>query len=126
MDIREKDNGIDAGRIKSLRKKRGVKVSDIHKYLEVARSTYAGYEAGLRVPPPDKVKKIATYLDTTPDYLMGFSDDENPIVVQDDLKEIFTKNENLHLGGKKLSKEQKEQLFSIIDAYYSTLPIEKG
>ena len=115
-----KDNGLDSERLKSLRKKRGISVSEIHTFLGIARSSYAGYEAGVRVPPPEKFKKIVSYLDTSADYLMGISDDEKPIEIQiDNLKELL-KNDNLHWDGKQLTEEQREQLSNLISAFTSS------
>lgn len=113
-----KDNGVDYIRLKNLRKKRGIKAAEIHKYLGVARSTYSGYETGVRVPPPDKLKKLATYLETSADYLMGFTDDESPNSVENDLYQLLS-SENLYYKDHKISKELKDQLKSLVGIYYS-------
>lgn len=59
-------------RLRELRKaKRGLTQSDMAKYLGIAKTTYASYEQGKRMPDIEIQNKIADYFEVTLDYLHG-------------------------------------------------------
>lgn len=60
-------------RIKQRRIETGFTQQQAADALETDRSNYAGYESGRRVPPPDKLKKMADLFNVSVDYLLGRS-----------------------------------------------------
>ncbi|EOO65507.1 hypothetical protein IIC_06117 [Bacillus cereus VD021] len=113
------EDGFDPRRLRYLRKKHGLKVEQIIEYIEVARSTYTGYEQGHRTPPPKTIVKLAEILHTTPNYLCGCSDIEENM--NDDLKAMLTKMD-LNWDGHKLTETQKIQIANIINGYFQSVP----
>jgi transcriptional regulator with XRE-family HTH domain len=61
-------------RLKILRKEKGFTQRQIADDLSIDQSNYAGYESGRRVPPPDKLAKLANLFGVSVDYLLGRSD----------------------------------------------------
>ncbi|WP_101696657.1 helix-turn-helix domain-containing protein [Clostridium minihomine] len=62
---------IFSERLKNQRKEKGFTQITISEKLGIGRSTYAHYERGSREPDLEMLKKIATILETTSDYLIG-------------------------------------------------------
>lgn len=58
-------------RLKLLRKEKHKTQQDMADFLKIQRSTYGEYERGRIMPPYDKIKKLADYLEVSVDYLMG-------------------------------------------------------
>jgi len=55
-----------------LKELRGEKTQAyIAEKLNIPRETYRSYEAGLRQPDPEMLKKMADFFDVTVDYLLG-------------------------------------------------------
>lgn len=65
---------VIAGRLKELRKKRGITQADAADRLGVSRSTLASWEAGIREPNAMDLYNIRECFKVSSDYLMGFSD----------------------------------------------------
>lgn len=57
-------------KLKELRKQKNLTQGDIAKFLNVAISTYRGYENKTSEPTIDTLKKIADYYGVTVDYLI--------------------------------------------------------
>lgn len=57
--------------LKELRKENKKSQEDISKYLNVARTTYIGYEQQTSEPTIDTLCKLADYYDVSLDYLVG-------------------------------------------------------
>lgn len=57
--------------LKELRKEAGLKQEDVAKYLDIASSTYAGYEQSRSEPSIETIRKICTFYKITSDYLIG-------------------------------------------------------
>ncbi|MEW9503370.1 helix-turn-helix domain-containing protein, partial [Jeotgalibacillus marinus] len=62
---------IIGDRLKVLRYKRKIKIPTIISELNIARSTYTGYELGRRNPDGKSLAKLADILDTSVDYIVG-------------------------------------------------------
>lgn len=69
-------------RLAELRKSRKWSMQYIADQLEIAKSTYAGYESGYREPSLDTTKKIAELFKTSVDYLLEKTDDQHSIPEQ--------------------------------------------
>lgn len=68
-------------RLAELRNSRGWTIDDVSIRLNIARSTYAGYEYGRRDVPNEMLVKIAELYNVTADYILGLTDD--PHIVTD-------------------------------------------
>ena len=62
-------------RLKELRKKRGLTQQKVANYLHVNQKTYSRYERGEHEMTADTLDKLATFYDTTVDYLINRTDD---------------------------------------------------
>lgn len=63
-------------KIKKLRKNLGLSQIDLADIIQVSKQTLYKYENGLVTNiPSDKLESLADALDTTPEYLMGWTDD---------------------------------------------------
>ncbi|MBA2877666.1 transcriptional regulator with XRE-family HTH domain [Anoxybacillus kamchatkensis] len=67
-------------RLSELRKKKQWSLQYIADQLNIAKSTYAGYESGYRQPSLEAVKELAILFGTTTDYLLGATDEEKPTI----------------------------------------------
>jgi len=64
-------------RVAELRKSKKWSMQYIADQLEIAKSTYAGYESGYREPSLDTIKKIADLFKTSVDYLLERTDNQH-------------------------------------------------
>jgi transcriptional regulator with XRE-family HTH domain len=62
--------------LSELRKKRKWSLQDTADQLGIAKSTYAGYESGYREPSLQSLSQIADLFDTTVDYILGRTNEE--------------------------------------------------
>jgi transcriptional regulator with XRE-family HTH domain len=60
-----------ASRLRELRMKQGLSQEELAKILNIARTTYSGYEKGDREPDFELLIKIANYYDVSLDYLFA-------------------------------------------------------
>ncbi len=67
-----------ATRLVALRKEKGVSQYDLAAALSLSRSTYSGYETEGKQPDYECLVRLASYLDTSTDYLLGCSDIPHP------------------------------------------------
>lgn len=65
-------------RIKDLREDKGIKQIEIAKYLNISQTNYSKYELGKINIPINQLKKIAIYLNTSIDYLLGLTNEIKP------------------------------------------------
>ncbi|RKD23730.1 helix-turn-helix domain-containing protein [Caminicella sporogenes] len=69
-------------RLKKLRKEKGFEAQYVAKKINVAKSTYSGYENNKSVPNYDILKKLADLFDCTTDYLLGRTDRKEVAVME--------------------------------------------
>lgn len=67
-------------RIKELRKKRKITQIRLSTEIEVSQETISAYENDKAEPKLDKLVKIADFLNTSTDYLLGRTDDDSPLI----------------------------------------------
>lgn len=111
-------------RIKKLREEVGWRQEDLAKKLDVGKSTVGEWETGKKTPRPDKLIKLAEIFNTSIDYLLGKTDNKDPIdeIKADiesstpDLLEII-KRTRPHIGGVPISEDQAEIIIDILKAY---------
>lgn len=65
---------MDVNRLISLRERKGWSKTEAARRLNIATSTYSGYEYGHRKPDNDMLVEISELYDVTTDYLLGKSD----------------------------------------------------
>lgn len=67
-------------RIKEIRKKRNITQIRLSTEIEVSQETISAYENDKAEPKLDKLVKIADFLNTSTDYLLGRTDDDSPLI----------------------------------------------
>lgn len=97
-------------RLKKLRKSRGFEAQYIAKLLNVAKSTYSGYENNKSVPNYETLKKLADIFNVSTDYLLGRTDIENVAIIEGD--EIPKELKDIGVEYLEVSKELKEKGFT--------------
>lgn len=79
-------------RIKTLREKKGINMTQAARALQIPYTTYVNYEKGEREPNAEMLIKIAGFYGVSVDYLIGRSDRERlqllPPVITDDVVAI--------------------------------------
>lgn len=65
-------------RLKDLREDRDLLQKDIAQILNMSQTGYSKYEVGTNDIPTDILKKIASYYDTSIDYLLCLTDERKP------------------------------------------------
>ena len=65
--------------IKKLRMKRNITQVDLANKIKVKQETISAYESGKALPSADALIKIADYLNTSCDYLLGRIEDDSPL-----------------------------------------------
>lgn len=107
-------------RIKELRKKNGLSQLDLARQLSVNQTTISQWERGTTSPAASNLSKLTKILNTSSDYLMGFSDDSNMYNYQDDeiMNEISLSLPDLFLNLIKETDshndEEKKLIFDIL------------
>lgn len=66
-----KTSEVIGKKLKELRKQSGMTQKVVSEKLNIAQTTYAGYETGKHEPNADTMKKIAELYKTSLDYLYG-------------------------------------------------------
>ena len=65
-------------RLKDLREDNDLKQREVAAYLYIDQSLYSNYERGKREIPTCFVIKLATFYNTSTDYLLGLTNDLKP------------------------------------------------
>lgn len=82
---------LNTNRLKECREKIGISKQEAARRIGISQPAYLRYESGERKPSLQTTKEIAKVLNTSVDYLVGESDDNNPILLE------VSKNENKEL-----------------------------
>jgi transcriptional regulator with XRE-family HTH domain len=110
-------------RLKKLRKKNKFPVAKITDSLNIARSTYNNWEAGLRSPKGDQLINLASVFNTTVDYIVGRTDDDAPVDVEDLWDKI--KDKKMVVKGKEITDDQAAAVLAFIETYFKIGPKDK-
>ena len=100
-------------RIKALRKKERLTQADLAKELGVSPSAVGMYEQDRREPDNTVLAKICTLLDTTPDYLIGFTsqkEEQDIGDVIDDFTKLLMSQQGLMFNGQPMTAEDREKI----------------
>lgn len=76
-----------ADRLKEIRKAKGWNQGDLAREMMVSRSTVAMWETGANEPPMPTLERLAELLETSPAYLLGWTDDPTDYE-NDDLADV--------------------------------------
>ena len=108
-----------AGRLKELRKKKGISQGELAERIEVHFTQVSRYERGQTKPNAEAMTKLAKVLDTTVDFLMNGTADE---VVEDAglEKELISRFKEVQ----ELAFEDKKTVLSLMDAYIAKTKIQ--
>lgn len=68
-----------SARLRYLRKEKKLTQQQVAKVLGISRARYSHYENEVAEPSNEMLFKIADYYGTTPEYLMGRTDERDPI-----------------------------------------------
>lgn len=109
-----KYNGTFADRIRLLRKKYNYTQLELAGKVGIPKSTFAGYENGIRRPKFEVVEKLADVLHTSSDYLIGIADNPQPSKPTKDLRKIL-ESKDYTWEGKTLSDEDLEFVIQLLN-----------
>ncbi len=87
-------------RLKNLREQLEIKQSDLAKLLKISNKTYSAYEIEYEIIPSKHLIKLVDYLNTSVDYLFGFTD-----LVQ---YNSYQTGINLNFSGQRIKDFRKE------------------
>ena len=69
---------MDIKRLKDLRQDKDLYQKDIAKILNTTQQVYSEYELGIRLLPIDKLDILATFYETSTDYILGRTNIKKP------------------------------------------------
>lgn len=108
MEVFQKVNV--GGKIKELRKRRGLTTTELAKRINVSQSTISLYENGKREPDFKTITKIANALNVQPVIFFGdFNEDEEVL----DL-ETLLRSRKLTWGPEVLDEDEKERAIEVL------------
>ena len=84
---------VTGERMKQIMKLRGITQAEISKRTGIPKSAVSQYLSDRFKPKPERLRQIAAVLETTPAWLMGFSDtiaDEPELILTEDEKLIIS------------------------------------
>lgn len=65
-------------RLKDLRQDKDLYQKDIAKIINTTQQVYSEYEIGIRLLPIDKLDILATFYQTSTDYILGRTNNKKP------------------------------------------------
>ena len=65
-------------RLKEIREDRDLNQTEVAKILNITQVQYSRYETGIRTIPIYHLETLATYYQTSIDYLIGLTDERKP------------------------------------------------
>lgn len=101
-------------RLKQLRNEKKLSQQELADKLEINRSTYARYETSATQPDYETLQKLADFFDVSIDYLLGRTDNPNPINNQEEDTPISIAFSH---GGEGLTEDELEHLEQELKRY---------
>ncbi|EGL18637.1 MULTISPECIES: helix-turn-helix domain-containing protein [unclassified Paenibacillus] len=105
-------------RLKEVRKQRKKTQQDVADHLGIQRSSYSQYELGNREPDLDNLKRIADYLKTTTDYLLGREEVQEETMEEDIELTEFLKQSSVMYQGVPLTPLDIERLNLVLEGLF--------
>lgn len=99
-----------SARLKEARLSKGLTLKALGTQIGMAESTVSMYEAGKREPDIETIRKISSVLMVSTDYLLGHSDNPNPVDEKPDDINLDTLEFALFGEVRELDDEDKEEL----------------
>lgn len=78
-------------RLRDLRDEKGVSQEEVSKAVGITKSTLSKYELGKNEPGMMVAKKLADYFHVSFDWLVGYSDEKQPVMAKKELTNLFSK-----------------------------------
>ncbi len=100
-------------RLKKLRTEKGYTQKEFAEKLGISPSAVGMYEQDRREPDNTVLAKICTLLDTTPDYLIGFTsqkEEQDIGDVIDDFTKLLMSQQGLMFNGQPMTAEDREKI----------------
>lgn len=69
---------MELKRLKDLREDKDLFQKDVANLLNTTQQVYSEYELGIRLMPIDKLDKLATFYETSIDYIIGRTNKKEP------------------------------------------------
>ncbi len=101
--------------LRIIREKRNLNQLKVATRVGVTQEMISSYETGRSYPSGEILIKLAKYLDTSTDYLLGLTDDETPIRFMDEAKLTSEEIEFINKFSL-LAAEDKLRLIGYMDA----------
>lgn len=122
---------MNGKRLKSLREEKELTQKDLADMLGLTPKAISFYELGSREPSGEVLINMARILDTTTDYLLGYSDSktnkEIPVRIQKDLNKFLEQTEIIFDGDTySLTDDEKEMVKKSLEiAFYAAKKANK-
>ena len=105
-------------RLRLLREKKDISQTEAARFLGLSKQTLYKYEKGIVTNiPSDVVERMATYYNTTPAYIMGWTDDPNKSA-EDLIKDAYVEQQ--------INSEKIEKAKALYNQYESLSPEKKA
>lgn len=104
-------------RVSYLAKKQGISVFELADKLHLSRNSVYSWKKSS--PKAETLEKVADYFHTTTDYLLGRTDDPNPLETGDDNipPEFFA----IQRKSKQLNQKDQQRLLKIMEATFDDI-----
>ena len=115
-------------RLKEIREERKVTQEEMATFLGIKRQSYSNYERNASIPDAITLGKIADYLDTSCDYLLGKYDDKKSITAIKEaamLRKVFIES-GIIKDGEDLTPEQLNNVIRKLGLVIAILKDEFG
>lgn len=119
----KKGNKTFAERIKSYREKSGISQEELASKYGYTKQTVSSWENNGQIPRDSVLRNLASFFETSTDYLLGLTDDPSPHKIQQENKKPkdllkLLEQEEYTLNGELASPEDKERIKRIVEAMY--------
>lgn len=104
-----------SARLRSTRKSIGLSQKELAEKIGVKPTTLGNWETGIATPRTEELKKLASVLGVSIDYLLGMVDDPNGRIELNDISKMLDENEDVFWKNQKLSPNQVEKVKEFIE-----------
>jgi transcriptional regulator with XRE-family HTH domain len=119
MYISRRLNKMTIGdRIKNLREYKKITQDDLAKHINSTKQTIHKYENNIITNiPSDKIEIIASVLDTSPAYLMGWTDNPNKLSCEYDITKtpLYTALQKLEIKENELTPDEINNIIKYVE-----------
>ena len=104
-------DNIFGKRLREKKKKKGLTQRELANLLGISASSVGMYEQGRREPENALLSKLCNVLDTTTDYLIGFTKTPQDVAeVIDDFTGMLMSQQGLMFNGQPITDEDREKI----------------